>query len=462
MEPQREYTKAEKHAVLIAACTAIFINPMVGGMLNLALSAIGSDLDCSTHQLGWLSSVYFIASVVALMPAARLSDIYGKKLIFTVGLVIASAGLVLSTFSWDIWALYVFRSVTGIGMAMISCNGVAMISDVYRKNERGMALSLNTACVYIGASIGPTLGGVLTDMVGWRLLFIVILIFPLVSMISILRFRYNIRTSPDSPFDGRGAAVYVVGIVVTMLGVLNLPQLFAFAMIGIGLAIMVGFVFLELRTERPIVQMRIFRNSRFSRSLVALFLNYAASFSISFFLSLYFQEVGAMTATEAGLVLMVQPVFQVIVTLAVGRFIESLDYRILPTLGMAVLCLGLILMLFLGTEIDLPYAILCLVINGVGFGLFSSPNTTATMSYVHPSEYGEASGLIAALRQAGMMISMGVATCLIAVFMGSTSHLTPENYGTFVDVMRYAWGICIAFCAVGMVFSWFRGKTPSE
>ncbi len=460
MEPEREYTSAEKHAVLIAACTAIFINPMVGGMLNLALAAIGNDLDCSTHQLGWLSSIYFIASVMALMPAARLSDIYGKKLIFTVGLLIASAGLILSTVSWDIYALYVFRGITGVGMAMISCNGVSMISDVYRRNERGMALSVNTACVYIGASIGPSLGGIITDFVGWRALFLVMLVFPVVSMVSIMRFRYNIRTAPDSPFDGKGAAVYAVGIMVTMLGVLNLPQLFAFAMVGIGLAVMVGFVLLEIRTERPIVQMRIFRNSRFSRSLAALFLNYAASFSISFFLSLYFQSVGAMTATEAGIVLMVQPVFQVVLTLAVGRYIESLDYRILPTLGMGILCLGLVLMLFLGEDLNLPFAVLCLAINGVGFGLFSSPNTTATMSYVRPSEYGEASGLIAALRQAGMMISMGVATCLIAIYMGSTSQLTPENYGTFVDVMRYAWAICIGFCVLGMLFSWFRGKSP--
>lgn len=460
---QRTFTSAEKHTVLLAACLAIFINPLVGSMLNLALTAIGDDLDCSTHQLGWLTTLYFLSSVMAMMPAAKLSDIYGKKRIFVIGIAISVTGLVLSSTSRDIYMLYIFRMFTGVGTAMISCNSVSMISDVYTRHERGMALSIHTACVYIGGSIGPTLGGVITDYIGWRAIFMVIIPMLALSLVAICRFKYNIKSTPDSGFDGIGSAVYATGVLVTMLGVLSMPELYAFAMIGIGLAVIVGFVIYERRAENPIMDVNLFGNVRFRRSLLALFLNYAASFSISFVLSLYFQSIGAMSATEAGMILMVQPSLQVVVTLGVGRFIDSLDYRILPTLGMAVLCAALVMMLFFGEEIDLPYAILCLLVAGVGFGLFSSPNTTATMSYVHPSEYNEASGLIATMRQTGMMLSLGLATCLISVFMGSMSSLTEENYDSFLLVMRYTWSICIGFSVVGMVFSWFRGgKNPQS
>ncbi len=462
MDIPSEFTRAEKRYVLAAACLAIFINPMVGGMLNLALNAIGEDLGCSTYQLGWLSSIYFISSVMMLMPAAKLSDIYGKKRIFVIGIVIALVGLVLSTTSKDIYFLYVNRAITGIGTAMISCNSVSMISDVYKRHERGVALSINTASVYLGASIGPTLGGVVTDLVSWRAIFLVIIPMLALSLVCVSRFKYNIKSTPDTRFDGMGAAVYMAGVLTSMLGVLSLPELYGYAMIGAGVAVMAGFVIMELRKENPVMDVRLFKNTPFSRSLIALFLNYAASFSISFFLSLYFQNIGAMTATQAGMVLMVQPVFQVIVTLSIGRFIDSLDYRILPTLGMGILCAALVLMLFLGDELNLPYAILCLFLAGVGFGVFSSPNTTATMSYVRPSEYNEASGLISTLRQTGMMISMGLATLLIAIYMGSTSQLTPENYPAFVDAMHVAWMICIGFSIVGMIFSWFRGKPVSE
>ena len=455
---QAEFTKAEKHAVLAAACTAIFINPLVGSMLNLALTSIGDDLGCSTHQLGWLTSVYFIASVMAMMPAAKLSDIYGKKRIFMLGIVIAVAGLILSSTSRDIYSLYFFRAFTGFGTAMISCNSVSMISDVYRRHERGMALSLNTACVYIGGSIGPTLGGVITEFLGWRALFIVMIPLLVVSLFFISRFKHNIKSSPDSKFDSMGAAVYMTGVLVTMLGVLSLPETYSFALIGAGVAIMIGFFLIERRAERPLMKLALFRNSRFSRSLTALFLNYASSWSVSFFLSLYFQSIGAMTPSQAGMVLMIQPLFQVIVTLSVGRFIDSIDYRILPTVGMGILCISLVMMMFIGLDPNLPYACVCLALAGIGFGLFSSPNTTATMSYVHPSEYNEASGLISTMRQTGMMVSIGTATCLIAIYMGSTASLTEENYDTFVQIMRYTWAICIGYNVIGMIFSWFRGK----
>ena len=462
MEQAAEFSKAEKHTVLAAACTAIFINPLVGSMLNLALTAIGDDLGCSTYQLGWLTSIYFMASVMAMMPAAKLSDIYGKKRIFMLGILIAVGGLILSSTARDIYMLYVYRALTGFGTAMISCNSVSMISDVYRRHERGMALSINTACVYIGGSLGPTLGGVITEFLGWRALFIVMIPLLVISLFFIARFKHNIKSSPDSKFDSMGAAVYMTGVLVTMLGILSLPEMYAFALIGIGVSIMVGFILIERKAERPLMDLRLFRNLRFSKSLTALFLNYASSWSVSFFLSLYFQSIGAMTPSEAGLVLMIQPLFQVILTLSVGRFIDSTDYRILPTVGMGILCISLGMMMFIGTEPNLPYACVCLALAGIGFGLFSSPNTTATMSYVRPSEYNEASGMISTMRQTGMMVSMATATCLIAIYMGSTTQLTEDMYDTFVMIMRYTWAICIAYNVIGMIFSWFRGKAPES
>ena len=462
MDVPAEFSKAEKHTVLAAACTAIFINPLVGSMLNLALTSIGDDLGCSTHQLGWLTSVYFMSSVMAMMPAAKLSDIYGKKRVFMIGIFIAVIGLILSSTSQDIYMLYLFRAVTGFGTAMISCNSVSMIADVYKRNERGMALSLNTACVYIGGSIGPTLGGVITEFLGWRALFMVMIPLMVVSLFFISRFRYNIKSTPDSRFDSKGAALYMTGVLVTMLGLLSLPELYSYALIGVGVSVMVGFILIERNVERPLMDLKLFRNLRFSKSLTALFLNYASSWSVSFFLSLYFQSIGAMTPSEAGLVLMIQPLFQVILTLAVGRFIDSIDYRILPTLGMGILCISLGMMMYIGTEPNLPYACVCLALAGIGFGIFSSPNTTATMSYVKPSEYNEASGMISTMRQTGMMVSMATATCLIAVYMGSTTQLTEDMYDTFVMIMRYTWAICIVYNVIGMIFSWFRGKAPES
>ncbi len=456
------FTKAEKHTVLAASCLAIFVNPLAGTMLNLALSAIQADFGCSEHQLGWVASIYFIVSVMFILPAAKIADIYGKKVVFLTGAVIAAAGVILSMSSPNIHFLYFFRGVTGIGMAAISSTSVSMISDVYGPHERGLALAINTACVYVGSSIGPTLGGVITEFAGWRYIFLILVPFLVLAFICMIRFSHNIKSTPDSHFDLKGTIVYGTGVAVLMFGVISLPAVYGIAMIIAGTAVLVGFLFLETKESNPIMRLGLFRNTRFSRSILALFLNYAASYGVTFFMSRYLQEIGALSPTEAGLIMMVQSVVQVFFTLWAGKIVTSMDMRILPTIGMLVTSVGLIMLMFITQTLNVPLIIASLAVMGAGLGLFSSPNVTAIMSYVKKEEYNNTSGLIATVRQFGMTMSMGIATCLISVFLGTETVLEPSNYGTFMDILMYAWSIWLAFCIVGALFSWFRGPSYAD
>ena len=455
------YTKAEKRTVLAASCLAIFVNPLAGSMLNLALSAIQADFLCSEHQLGWVASIYFIVSVICLLPAAKVADIYGKKVVFLTGAVIALAGVVLSMTASNIHMLYLYRGVTGVGMAAIFATSVSMISDVYEHHERGLALAINTACVYVGASIGPTLGGVITEFAGWRNIFLILVPFLICAFIFMFRFKYNIKSTPDSHFDLVGTAVYAAGIGVLMFGIISLPAVHGIAMIVTGTVVMVAFILIETRESNPIMRLDLFRNMRFTRSMLALFLNYAASYGVTFFMSRYLQEIGALTPTEAGLIMMAQSVVQVIFTLWAGRIVTSMDMRILPTIGMMVTCAGLVMLMFMTETLNIPLILAALMVLGAGLGLFSSPNVTAIMSYVRREQYNSTSGMIATVRQFGMMMSMGIATCLISVFLGTETVLEPSNYGTFMDILMYAWCTWFAFCAVGALFSWFRGPSYS-
>lgn len=456
------FTKAEKHTVLAASCLSVFVNPLAGSMLNLALSAIQADFGCSEHQLGWVASIYFIVSVMCLLPAAKMADIFGKKVVFLTGAVIALVGVVLSMMATDIYTLYVYRGVTGVGMAAISATSVSMISDVYEPHERGLALGINTACVYVGASIGPTLGGVITEFAGWRNIFLILVPFLVLASIFMLRFRYNIKSTPGSHFDIVGTVVYAVGIGVLMFGIISLPAVHGIAMIIGGTVVLLGFIFLESKESNPILRLDLFKNTRFYRSMLALFLNYAASYGVTFFMSRYLQEIGALSPTEAGVIMMTQSVVQVVFTLWGGKTVTSMDMRILPTIGMLVTCVGLVMLMFMTETLNIPLILAALMIMGAGLGLFSSPNMTAIMSYVKKEQYNSASGLIATVRQFGMMMSMGIATCLIAVFLGTETELDPSNFGIFMDILMYAWWIWLVFCIIGAVFSWFRGPSYAE
>ena len=456
------YTASEKRTVLAASCLAIFVNPLAGSMLNLALGAIQLDFHCSEHQLGLVASVYFIVSVMFLLPAAKLADIYGKKVMFLIGAGIAVTGSILSIFPPNIYALYVCRGITGIGTAAISATSVSMISDVYDHHERGLALAINTACVYIGASIGPTIGGVITEYLGWRAIFLTLVPFLVLAFICMLRFGHNIKSTPGDHFDYVGMLIYWAGIAVFMYGLISVPASHAFILMAVGIGVLALFVVYEGHDDNPLIRFGIFRNTRFYRSMIALFLNYSASFGVAFFLSRYLQEIGALTPTQAGLILMVQSVVQVIFTLWAGRITTSMDMRILPTLGMMVTCCSLVMLMFVDRTLNIPLLIVALATLGAGIGLFSAPNVTAIMSYVKKEQYNSTSGLIATTRQLGMMMSMGLATCLIAIFLGANTALEPSNYDTFIEILRYAWSIWFVFCAVGAVFSWFRGPSYSD
>ena len=458
-----EYSKRVKRLVLGASCLAIFVNPLAGSMLNLALGAIQNDFGCSEHELGWVSSVFFIVSVICLLPASRLADIYGKKRTFIWGTIIGSIGAVCSIFSPNIIFLYIFRGITALGTAFTSCTCVSMIADVYPPHERGGALGINTAFVYLGASLGPAIGGFMTDMFGWRSLFLFLLPLMISAAFMMSQYKDNNISSPDETFDSKGSAIYAAGIAILMFGLISLPEIYAIAMMVVGTVVIIGFVRFESKERYPIFHGELFSNKAFRRSMAALFLNYAASYCVAFFLSRYLQGIGLLTASEAGMVMMIQPTVQVICALASGRLSDRLDKRVLPTAGMAVLCIGLTILLFTtSVEINYPAIYISQIVMGMGFGIFSAPNTNAVMSYVRSTQYNQASGMIAVFRQSGIMLSMGIATCLISILMGTDTAIEPSNYDVFVDILRCAWAICITFGVIGTFFSWFRDSSDTD
>jgi MFS family permease len=457
MTEDRIYTKNQKMLVLLASCVAIFITPAMGTMVNLALVSIGSEFGVGTHDLGWITTSFFVASVIFLVPAARVCSIYGKKRIFMIGIVITLLACLASSMAPTFAILCLTRVIMGVGAAFISCSGVSMISDVFKSHDRGWALGINTACVYLGASLGPIVGGLLTDAFGWRSIFFAIVPFTIVALLCISRVDLDFKTDEGGKFDHLSAVVYAVSILFVMLGLINLPKTWAIVSMVIGVVLLISFYYLEKRRDNPILNVKLFRNTRFSRSIFAVLMNYAASYSVAFFLSLYLQNLGHLSATNASLILLIQPLIQTVLTPYAGRLSDTLDMRILPTAGMIITGVGLGILLFAGTEIN--YVIICvaMVVIGTGFSLFSAPNTNAVMSCVKPVHYNEASAMLSTMRQSGMMLSLGIAMCVISVVMGSADVISPDTYDDFVTVMHISWVINICFCAMGAVVSWFRG-----
>lgn len=457
-----DYRESERRLVMLACCLSGFIAPLLSTMMNLSLVSIGEEFSVGSHELAYVNTAFLLSSVVFMVPLSKAADIFGKKRLFLTGLVTILVACLAAVVSPSFWWLVGCRAMMGAGAAALSSTSISLITDVFPGNRRGGAIGFQTMCVYIGLASGPPVGGALNDILGWHSLFLLIVPLAVSSFILMMMFRHEISPDAGKHFDGRGSVLYGIGIVLAMGGVINMPASWAFVSLAIGLLMLGAFVWWQLRIPDYLLNIRLFRSKVFSGSCAAAFLNYAASYSVSYFMALYLQSIGALTASEAGMIMLTQAAVQVMTTPLFGRLSDRIaDKRILPTVGMGITGIGVSMFLMYGVEADLPLVFVTLLAIGFGMGMFSAPNTSVIMGSVRREETSEASGVVAVMRQTGMMVSMGVAMLFISVVMGGADNIVPENYGVFVDVLHYSFGICLAMCLVGMLASLLRGK-PKE
>ena len=458
-----QYTDSERRSLMLACCAAAFITPLLSTMMNLSLDALGHEFSVGSHSLGYVNTAFLLASVIFMVPLARMGDIAGKRRLFIFGVAVIAASCILAPLSNDFWIIILFRVLIGIGAAAVACTSVSMISDVFDRGRRGWAIGINTTCVYIGLAMGPFVGGVLNDLLGWRALFLVILPFAAVAVFMISSFKHEIAPCAGERMSWSGCVLYGVSILLAMGGVINLPAPWAAASLLAGLALLAVFVRQQYLSEDRILDVRLFRNRMFSGSCVAAFLNYASSYSISFFMALYLQSLQGMSATEAGALMLVQPAIQAFLTPYFGRRSDIIeDKRILPTAGMLIIAAGVASIVFYQVDTPLWCVLATMVAVGLGFSMFSAPNTSIVLSSVPPQDTGEASAMISVMRQTGMMVSMGIAMTFISVMMGSADNIVPETYGDFMAVLRISFVVCTGMCLAGAAASMLRGKQASE
>lgn len=458
-----EYSENEARAVILACYISGFIAPLLSTMMNLSLVNIGEEFDTGPHDLAYINSAFLLASVIFMVPFARLANIFGKKKMFVIGLLIIVVGCFIACLAPNFWIVVLGRGIIGIGAASLATMSVALITDVTPKESRGTVMGYNTMFIYMGLSLGPAIGGTLNDLIGWRLLFLLTVPLAAISIfLMVTGFRREIYTDPDGLFDTKSSIIYGIAILLSMAGIMNLPQTWAIVCTVVGLLFLVLFVKTQIGNKQCLLNMSLFKNWQFSGSNLAAFMSYGSSYCISFFLALYLQSIGQLSATEAGLVMITQPVVQCMFSPLWGRLTDRMSNKIvLPTVGMGITALSIATYIFYDLNTPVIVPIISMIIGGIGFSMFSAPNTTLIMSSVPREHSSEASAVLAVMRQTGMMLSMGIAMLFITTTMGSTDNLGPETYGLFLEAMTLSMTVCLIMCIVGSITSAFRG-TPKK
>ena len=451
--------KSLQRTALLVTTLSSLLTPMMASAITIALPAIGRDFAMNAITLGWVASAYLLAAAVFLLPFGRLADIVGRKRVFTLGTVVFSLASLLAGLAPNAWSFLCFRVLQGTGGAMIFGTGVAILTSVFPPQRRGWVLGINVGATYTGLSLGPFVGGLLTHHLGWRWVFLLSVPLGLLVLVAVrLRMRQEWADCRGEPFDWKGSLGYMAMLTAFMLGFTWLPGWRGALLLLAAAVALPLFIGWESRSAHPIFQARLVRgNTVFAFSNLAALVNYSATFAIGFLLSLYLQFIKGFTPRAAGLVLVAQPVVMALFSPLAGRLSDRLEPRVVASLGMGLCAAGLLAFTWLGPASGLPAITANLMLVGLGFALFSSPNTNAVMGAVERRQYGVASATLATMRMVGQMMSMGIATLVFSLFIGK-ARIVPANYPLFLKSMRVSFVIFFVMCVGGVFFSLARGR----
>jgi EmrB/QacA subfamily drug resistance transporter len=448
-----------KGVVLIVTTIASFITPFALSAVNIALPTIGKELLLDAVMLGWITTAVLMSSAALLVPFGRIADIYGRKRIFICGMVIFTLSSLLSGMANSATMLISCRVFQGIGGAMVVGTTAALLITVFPATERGKVLGINVAATYLGLSLGPVLGGVLTQHLGWRSIFFLGAFLGLVVIGVVLwKLKGEWTGARGEKFDLTGSVIYVLGLVALVYGFTLLPEMSGVWLIVGGIIGLSAFVRWEMRTRSPVLDINLFRNSKtFTLSNLAALINYSATWAVSFLISLYLQYLKGFNPESAGLILVAMPAMQAVFSPLAGRLSDRIEPRLIASAGMALTTVGLTIFIFLNKETPLGLIVGNLILMGFGFAFFSSPNTNAVMSSAPKTAYAVASATLGTMRSVGMVLSMGVAMLMFALYMGRV-QITTEYYPLFQESMKTSFIVFAVLCFVSIFASLARGK----
>lgn len=451
--------KVNPGALLFILCLGSSLVPFMSSALNLALPYINKDLSLNAVMSGWVPTSYMLTTAILQIPCARIADMIGRKKVFVWGVVILTVFTVLSGLATTGATLIVYRSLAGIGSAMMFGTSTAILTSSIPAQKRGKAMGILTATVYSSLAAGPFIGGLLTQYFNWHSIFFVSAFVSLIVAVGgYLIIKEDWKEDVRSKFDTVGSVLFAFGLSSLIYGFTMLPHVLGFVFIGIGIVILLLFGLYEKKQEFPVFNVQIFlQNKVFRMSSLSALINYSATFAISFMLSLYLQYVRGLSPRDAGFILIIQSVIQAIASLRSGSLSDKMSATFLATLGMSVIAVGLVGLCFISETTNYYFLGGMMVLLGLGFGIFSSPNTNIIMSSVERKYYGLASATMGTMRLTGQSLSMGIAIMAISIAVGNID-LSIAPHPQFIGSMRITFVICLVLCLFGIYASSVRGR----
>ena len=445
-----------KNLILLICSVLSFFTVFAVNAVMVVIPTIAAEFHMSNIVQNWVTIIFLLVVAVMSVPAGQISAKYGLKKITILSIIlfiIVSIANVLVTSAEQFLAC---RFILGISLSLINVTSMAMVVSAFPPQERGKALGINITGVYIGLSLSPVLGGVLNYNLGWRsvVLFGVPSLFVILAL---LLFKVDDEwiTFKDIPLDLKGSLFYGVGMVLFMYGFTILNEPLGVILTVLGIVTLIIFGLIELKQKYPVFDIRFFKNRKFLSSNFASLSAYLATFAVTTILNYHLQYIKGLDSQTAGIILLVAPLCQVVLAPIAGRLSDRYVPQILAALGMGLGAVSLFLFSFLNEATSFEFLVISMVIYGVGFGLFSPPNTNVIMGSVPPKDTSVASASVATMRTVGQAMSIGILTLVFAFVMGNVP-IIEKYYPLLISSCQITCLICVVLC-IASVFASFVG-----
>ena len=434
---------------------------MISGVA-VALPALGRELSAGAVALSLVETLFLAASVALLLPAGRLGDAADKAALYKAGMAAFAATSILTGLAGSIAAVLALRFLQGVASAAVQASGAAIIADAVPPQRRGRAFGITIGSIYAGLTLGPICAGFLVELWGWRSVFIVG-----GALVLVLLLPAHLLLRPRWTLSG-ARAVHLPSTLLVTVAMLALVGGAAalregapgYAGVVLGLALLVGFAFLQRRIRTPLLDVRLLAENRvLGTALLVQWLLYCNAFGTVFLLSLYMQSVLGHGADTAGEVLAVGTLLMAALAPAAGSLSDRVRPASIAATGVAVALVAVVMAAFLGPGSPLAAVAAVLAVQGIGFAFFSSPNMALVMNAVPRERSGIAAALSASARSLGMVSGMLIVGALVSLEIGHAPvGADPARY---VATMRLAFWLLAGVTALALFFS-LRGKKRSR
>ena len=458
-------------AIVLAVGIGTFMSSLDSSVVNLAMPLIEHHFSVSLSMVEWIVTAYLLVVSSLLLTFGRLSDLYGHKKVYSTGFVIFAIGSLLCGLSANIAMLIACRVIQALGAGMLFSTGPAIITNAVPEDKRGKALSVTAIAVALGLCIGPVIGGTLSTLFGWQSIFYINVPIGIFGIIMVQKFIPKDEKSSAVPFDIAGSVIIFFALLFILLplnisGDYSIPLPIFLGSIAVGLMLIALFIVHENRQEYPMLNMGLFKNRVFAASNAAALFTYMAQFIMVFLAPFYLENLRGFTALLSGLMYLPMPLATMMIAPISGNFSDHFDSRYLSSFGALIMASGLFMLSFLNTETTVAYIVISMVVTGLGFGMFQTPNNSAIMGNAPAKNRGTASGTLATMRNIGMVIGVAGSGALFSLFQSRATKLysaqgqigvTLQN-NAFTAALHLTFFIAALVALLAMAASFSKGK----